>query len=365
MKPLTKLDLIDGVVGCAALAGGGGGQLEDCWQILDQAFQHDRPVFLTKPCDLDPHQVLAVPCALGGAKNIPGVDEDDSVLTTVEPPMIVSFRLMQKLLGKPIRGAIPMEVGGIQLALAMLAAKFTPNCCLIDADPTGRAIPKNGLSPHFIAYARPGVATAANQHGETFILNNAASVLRIDTLVRMLYTCSTSYMYTTLQAGAVSDHIPHVIPGTISKAINVGRAMRELKECGRDVPRGICEICKGKELFRGVVTANIWEEKDGHTVGTVHISGQEQYKRQTYRLEYKNETMAGWLNGELNVTIPEVITVIDVESGMPVPNPACEEGRLVAVLVLPAPEQFLSEEGLEIFGPAYHGLHAPFKSALA
>jgi DUF917 family protein len=75
--------------------------------------------------------------------------------------------------------------------------------------------------------------------------------------------------------------------------------------------------------------------------------------------------MAGWLDGVPVVTIPEIITLLDRETGAVVTNPNVRPMQRVAVLVLPAPGAFLTDTGLQTFGPRYAGIDAPFRSALS
>ena len=75
--------------------------------------------------------------------------------------------------------------------------------------------------------------------------------------------------------------------------------------------------------------------------------------------------MAVWLDETPIATVPEIITVLDTETGQVVTNPNCYVSQRVAVIVLPAPHIFLTEQGLELLGPEYAGITASFRSAIS
>jgi DUF917 family protein len=74
--------------------------------------------------------------------------------------------------------------------------------------------------------------------------------------------------------------------------------------------------------------------------------------------------MIGRLDGEIHATIPDLICLIDTDTGAPVTNPNYSRGQNVAVVVLPAPLPFTTPKGLDAFGPAYIGLDQPYRPAV-
>jgi len=55
------------------------------------------------------------------------------------------------------------------------------------------------------------------------------------------------------------------------------------------------------------------------------------------------------------VTSPDMLIVVDRESGEPFANAALAEGQRVAVIGLRAIEQFRSPKGIDILGPKHFG----------
>jgi hypothetical protein len=57
----------------------------------------------------------------------------------------------------------------------------------------------------------------------------------------------------------------------------------------------------------------------------------------------------------LVVSVPDLITVLDLETGEPVTTEGLRYGFRVAVLAIPSPPQWRGEAGLRLVGPRYFG----------
>jgi uncharacterized protein len=66
----------------------------------------------------------------------------------------------------------------------------------------------------------------------------------------------------------------------------------------------------------------------------------------------------------VHVTAPELICVLDSDSGTAVGTEALRYGQRVTVIVLPAPALFLTTRGLAHTGPRAFGYDLDFVSAL-
>jgi len=62
-----------------------------------------------------------------------------------------------------------------------------------------------------------------------------------------------------------------------------------------------------------------------------------------------------WRDGEIDVTVPDLIIVYNEDTQEPNLNPYFNKGMQVSVIGLPAPEEWRTPRGLETFGPPYIG----------
>lgn len=155
-----------------------------------------------------------------------------------------------------------------------------------------------------------------------------------------------------------------VIPGAISMAMDMGKSWREARAKGEDAADAIAAKGAGFVAFRRMIGASDWKTEDGFTIGNVSIDGLGDFEGDTYRIWLKNENMVGWLNDKVHATIPDMICLIDIDTGEPVTNLNYFEGQNVAVVILPAPKPFTTAKGLAAFGPSYIGLDQPYRPAV-
>jgi DUF917 family protein len=107
----------------------------------------------------------------------------------------------------------------------------------------------------------------------------------------------------------------------------------------------------GKFVAEGTVVKNDWYTEAGFTYGTMEIKSGEDL----YRIWYQNENIIMWKNGEYFATVPDLICVFNNEERMPQLNPHAQAGSSASIIVLPAPAEWTTVRGLEVFGPKSFG----------
>ena len=110
----------------------------------------------------------------------------------------------------------------------------------------------------------------------------------------------------------------------------------------------------GKLLLKGRSQRTKWDTVDGFTVGDVFIDGTEDYQGRLPHW-YQNENIISWKNDAFFVTVPDLICIFDKKKLEPVLNPYCDAGLEVAVFALPAPQEWTTQAGLDIFEPKSFG----------
>jgi DUF917 family protein len=144
------------------------------------------------------------------------------------------------------------------------------------------------------------------------------------------------------------------IPNTLTLAERVGRARRLGLEEIRSPIENIVLAGNGKLLIEGTVLEATWKDVGGFIEGTV-IVGEIDHPTTPLTLWFRNEFMIARRGEEIISVIPELISVLDRHTGIPILNPSCQTGMEVAVITLPSPAYWESEKGLSIFGPKYIG----------
>ncbi len=356
-KILQKQDLLDILDGCTVLGTGGGGELSEGLMYIDYAFDQGKTFKLISINDAPQDAYVCTPYLLGA------LVEPSDTNDTPNLPILNAFERLKGYTKQNFYGTICCELGGSNSAISfMLAAMF--DGYIIDADPAGRAVPEITHSTFYLNNLPAWPIVSANEHGEVYICEHIADDLRAETVMRSLSQISGNTMSVIDHAMPIKDIKHGVIEGTISLAMSIGKFLRTYPGNNINKLNALADTYHGMMVFRGEVLSLTFSEQDGFTVGTVVLTGEHEFAGSEYRIQVKNENMSGLLNGTLHTCIPDLICCFDEANMRPITNPNYSVGMRVAVLLLPAPEAFLSAEGLSIFGPQYAGFNTEFVSLL-
>lgn len=366
MKKLCKQDLTDILYGCAIYGTGGGGRLEEGFEYIEKAFAAGKDFNLVDIDDVPSGSYVCTPYMLGTVTQMP----TDAELKYKRLPrnskssIMTAFRRLEAYSGHSFYGTICCELGGSNTAISFYVAAMIDGF-IIDGDPAGRAVPEITHSTYYLNELPAAPIVSANEFGECFICENIVDDQRAEDLIRALAITSRNDIAAIDHAMDIDDVRDVLIKGTISSALALGSAFRKAKKSKQDIANAIARHGNGEIAFRGEVSHFECKNEGGFTCGEVEINGTGKFTDHKLKILIKNENMAAWLNGELHITIPDLICLIDMEDLKPVVNPEHRIGMNVAVVVLPAAKEFTSKKGLAAFGPAYLGLddeYQPFIS---
>lgn len=358
MTVLTRQNLEDILYGAVILGAGGGGDIEEGLGLIDTALAAGKVFDLVSVDDVPDDALICTPYLIGAIT--PLTAEEQKMyegLPLVADPMLQAYAEFQSHLGQEFYGTTPCELGGSNTAAAFFPAVMNGHK-IIDADPAGRAVPEITHSTYYLAGLPAAPIYAVSPFGESFLINNVKDDQRAETLVRSICTVSQNNIAAIDHALPMSVLRDVLIPGTVTQAMKLGEVWRL---AAQNAPEAVAQAGNGALVFQGQVTRVVYETKDGFTIGDIHIANK---AGQTMRVSVKNENMACWIDDAVFATIPDLICLMDVDTGAPIANPDCTHGQNVCVLILPAPTPFLSDAGLASFGPRYAGIDAEFTTPL-
>jgi uncharacterized protein len=84
------------------------------------------------------------------------------------------------------------------------------------------------------------------------------------------------------------------------------------------------------------------------------------------RLEIQNENLAAFEDGEVIASVPDLISVVDQQTGAAVATELLRYGQRVVVLAFACDPLWVTPRGLEVAGPRAFGYsfdHVPFREA--
>lgn len=361
MKTLTQQDLHDILHGCAILGTGGGGSLEKGLKLVDDALAMGKTFKLVDFSEVPDEAWIATPYMCGSiSPTTPELEAQYAGLPVLpEPQAYLAYRAMEEYYGKEFYGVISTELGGGNTAEAFYTAALLDRF-IIDADPAGRSVPELSHSTYFINNLPIYPVACANEFGDVAILPKVVNDHRAEALVRAMAVASKNRIGVTDHPAQAKMLRDAVIQGAISFAWKIGRIHREARAAGVSSATQIVQEVDGFMLFKGTVSKADYDTVEGFTLGDIFIQGEGEYQGSEYHIWYKNEHMASWKDGKIDVTVPDLICVFDEKANEPLLNPHIHEGMQVSVIGLPAPEQWRTPRGIEIFGPRYFGIDADY-----
>jgi DUF917 family protein len=135
----------------------------------------------------------------------------------------------------------------------------------------------------------------------------------------------------------------------------VGRAIREALQRQADPVAAAAHALAGWVLFRGRVVKKDWESRDGYMFGTTTVEGEGEDRGHTLEIWFKNENHVTWRDGNDWVLSPDLIMVMDADSGAPYTNTLLPEGARVGVVGARADARLRTGEALALLGPRHYG----------
>jgi hypothetical protein len=361
MRHLNKQDLHDILVGCTILGTGGGGSLEKGIELIDKDLEKGFKFTLVSLEEVPDDALIASPYQAGSISPLSKKDlEKYAHLKVVdEMPSLTAFKALEEFLGRTFFATITTELGGHNTAVGMsVAAKL--GIPIIDGDPAGRSVPELQHSTFYINDVPITPLAVANKFGDVAVIKNTADDFRAEAVVRAIAVVSQNSV-------GVADHPVEgrklkkaVIPGAITYAGRIGKALREAKEKGENPAESVARAGDGYVLFKGKIRDFDWADSDGFTVGNTFIDGEGEFYGNEYKIWYKNENIISWKNGVIHVTVPDLICILESKSGRPITNPNFEKGMEVTVVGLPAPKEWRTPKGLQTFGPRHFGYNVEY-----
>ena len=149
-----------------------------------------------------------------------------------------------------------------------------------------------------------------NNFGESAVFTHVADDTRGEDLVRALAAVSRNEIMVVDHVNTAAVLEKSVILGAISDAEKLGVAYREAVEKGEDCAEAVIRSRKGKRVFDGSIVAAEYDTVNGYTYGSMRIANGEQQ----LEIKYQNENIVAILNGEILVTVPDLIIVMDKDA---------------------------------------------------
>jgi DUF917 family protein len=365
----TAEDVQDLVHGLTLLGTGGGGRPEQGLECLLPHVQAGRAVSWVAPDAIADEAWVCSAFGMGSIAPTAPLSAEERVALgypaewTVARPMVRAVEELQAYTGKKIAAILPFELGAGNTPGPMDAA-VRVGAAIVDGDCAGRAIPELCQTTAAIAGLPFAPGAIADAWGNVLLVKQTASDLlteRIGKLVSIA-TKVPDMKAQCAHAGFLmqgKDLKRIAVPGGITRALAVGRAIRAAKSRGADPATAAAEALGGWVLFRGRVAKKEWESRDGYMYGTTTVDGEGADAGHTLRVWFKNENHVTWRDGAPWVLSPDLIMTIGAD-GTPYTNTLLPEGARIAVVAAQADPRLRTPAALALLAPGHYGYDLPY-----
>lgn len=343
--------------GAWILGAGGGGDPYHGLLNARLLYRDGVRVSLMDPVDLADDDLVAVVSNMGA----PIVGQE-----RLSDPAVAAraVQMMEEYLGRSFRAVMSLEVGGGNAIQPILVAARM-NIPVVDADSMGRAYPEAQMTSFAIGDLPMYPLALADIRDNGVIVTRAASWKWMERISRKVCT-EVGSIAATCKAPRTGREVKEWgILYTTSKAIALGRAVRDARRIHADPVAAVVEAEHGFVAFAGKITDVDRRTTEGFLRGQAEIAGLGDHRGTSCRLEFQNEFAVCFVDGEVRATVPDIITLLDNESGEAVGTETVRYGQRVTVVILPAPAVQKTVKGLEHVGPRAFGYDLEYRDPFA
>ena len=338
-------DIDDLALGAVVLGTGGGGDPYVAKIMLREAIEKYGPVPLVNAEDLEPDGLI-LPVAMVGAPTVivekfPNGQEAHTVL-----------RAMEQQRGTKGIAVMPVEVGGMNTLFPIAVAAELGLPC-VDADGMRRAFPQIEMTLLTLAGISASPMTLSDVKGN-FVYFEAKDNQMAEKLVRACVAQMGMLAVMAAYPMTARECSQYAVNGSLSYCLEIGRRVRAIQEGGANAYQSFLDFCQAQILFTGKILDIERRTTAGWARGTVtleHLSA----PTRVMRVEIQNENLVAFEDGEPVATVPDLITLIDVETGVPTTTEALSFGQRLNVIAMPAHPRWVTPEGIALAGPRAFG----------
>lgn len=356
MRIESAVQLVDLAGGAAFLGSGGGGDPYYSLLLAEAALARCGGFELVPLSEVADDALLA-PCGWIGAptvsvEKLPNGGE-----------AVAGLRRIEEIKGKAIDAVLPIEIGGGN-GLAPFIAAAELGIPVVDCDGMGRAFPESQMAIFNIRglSACPSVLTAAD--GSLSVIETRDNLTH-ERIARALAVSLGGIAHMVEYPLTGAEAKAHAVPGSVSAAMAVGRAVREARAGGTDPfgalgkaleATGLYPHCL--TLFDGKIVDLERETRGGFSVGKVTIEGFGDSGKM--EIEFQNENLVAESAGRIVAMVPDIITVMDRDTADTITTEKLKYGQRVKIVAAAAPAILREPRALSFVGPRAFGMAYDF-----
>lgn len=351
MNHINEQIIEDIALGASLLGSGGGGDPHIGKLMALNSLKKYGPIRLIQADQCKDDDIAAAVAIMGApsviVEKVPNGEE-----------FIHAFTKLQKYLGVKIAAVYPIEIGGINSMIPMLVAARL-GIPLLDCDPMGRAFPELHMVTFHLNQISATPMAIADEKGNSAIFETINNKFT-ETFARSVTVDMGAIAAVSLYPVKAELLKKYSVKGSFTLSATIGRAIRQ----ARNQQNNLCVFLKeidGYHLFTGKVTDIVRRLHNGFNYGTILLEGLESHAGKTMHIEFQNENLIAKVDGTPVAITPDLISVINLETLIPLTTESLKWGKRVHVIGLKSDPQWRTPKGLETVGPRYFGYNVEYK----
>ncbi len=340
---LQKQQVEDIIRGATLLGAGGGGSAKFSHKMIEEI----KDVVIVDPSDISDESTVVVVAGTGSQ----AILLKEGWRGEEEP----ALEMMERILNRKVDFIVAAETGGFN-SITPLHAGSEKGLPVIDGDGAGRGAPELEQTSFHLGGISIEPICLADSRGNSCALypRDARMAEEMTRAVVAIFGMTAGIACYPMTGKQLKET---VVPGTLSSAEALGKAIREAIEAGGDIINAALKAMNGVLLAKGKVAKKTEEVKGGLDCGRIHVSD--------LIVDYKNGNIIAWKNNQPLVTVPDSICWLRID-GEPLTNADIEEGMEVAVIGKKAHPKWIAWNGFRLFkrvleSVGYEGGYIPLK----
>lgn len=349
MRYLTEQDIDNIAIGAAVLGTGGGGDPYIGKLMAKQAIAKYGPVQLISLDELDDN-ALVVPVSGIGAPTV--------LLEKIpsEQELMAPLEKLEEVMGKKVDVVMPIEIGGVNslIPVAVAAKKGLP---ILDADAMGRAFPEAQMVSFHLKGFEPSPVTMSDSKGNcaVFFPVDAKSYEGIARAITVAMGASATMCDYPLLGKEVKTA---VIENTLTLAQQIGEMILNGTNDASNTIDKLLKKLDGYKLFSGKLIDIERKVEGGFTRGIATFHGLSDDNK--YTISFQNEYLMAKCHEQYLCMTPDLIALLDLESGLPITTEKLRYGSRVIAVAFNADPIWHTDIGIKTAGPRYFGYETDY-----
>lgn len=344
MRYINRQEIEDIATGSAVLGTGGGGDPYLGKLATIRAIEEKGPIPLVDIEELDDDALVVFPFGIGSP--VPFIER-----LTLRDELATAYKAMQRWMGREVKAIMSAEIGGMNSVIPFAVASDM-GLPVIDGDGMGRAYPEVQLTT-FTLYGHGAAPLAVGD-----ARGNAVIVASIDNFWAERLARPAAVEFGAIAGGfgfpmTVKDLKIAAVLRTVTYAEEIGKAVRLSRGRHEDPVDAVARVTKGYRLINGRIIDVKRKTERGWALGETIIEGLDQDAGRRVTVRFQNEHLVVIENGEIIVSVPDLIAILDTERGEPITTEQLRYGFRVSVLGIPCDEKWRTPEGVELGGPRH------------